>query len=127
WSVDAPSAWAAVRLENGHTLISGNQHGYVREVNRQGQTGGGIKKDDFPGIALRPVQEVTRLANGNTLINNWVGSVPQPDWPTVVQLIEVTRDKKVVWALRDWTTLGPASSTQLLDEPGSAERGELQR
>src|SRR5439155_8996319 len=33
WSCDAPSAWAAVRLENGNTLISGNQNGYVREVN----------------------------------------------------------------------------------------------
>jgi Mal s 1 allergenic protein-like len=127
WSVDAPSAWAAVRLENGHTLISGNQHGYVREVNRQGQTVWEINKDDLPGIPLHTVQEVTRLANGNTLINNWVGSVPQPDWPTVVQLIEVTRDKQVVWALRDWTTLGPASSTQLLDEPGAAEKRQLRR
>ena len=51
----------------------------------------------------------------------------QQNWPTVVQLIEVTPGKKVVWALRDWTTLGPASSTQLLDEPGAAERGQLQR
>jgi hypothetical protein len=127
WSVDAPSAWAAVRLKNGNTLISGNQHGYVREVNRRGEVVWEIKKDDLPGIPLYTVQEVSRLANGNTLINNWVGSVPQQDWPTVVQLIEVTPDKKVVWALRDWTTLGPASSTQLLDEPGAAERGQLQR
>jgi hypothetical protein len=59
--------------------------------------------------------------------NNWVGSVPLADWPTVVQLIEVTPGKKVAWALRDWTTLGPASSTQLLDEPGTAEKRELQR
>jgi hypothetical protein len=29
--------------------------------------------------------------------------------------------------LRDWETLGPASSTQLLDETGVAERGQLQR
>jgi hypothetical protein len=127
WSVDAPSAWAAVRLKNGNTLISGNQHGYVREVNRRGEVVWEIKKNDLPGIPLYTVQEVSRLANGNTLINNWVGSVPQQDWPTVVQLIEVTPDKKVVWALRDWTTLGPASSTQLLDEPGAAERGQLQR
>jgi hypothetical protein len=35
WSVAAPCAWAAVRLKNGNTLISGNQQGYVREVNRQ--------------------------------------------------------------------------------------------
>jgi Mala s 1-like protein len=127
WSVEAPSAWAAVRLKNGNTLISGNQHGYVREVNRRGEIVWEIKKDELPGIPLYTVQEVTRLANGNTLINNWVGSVPQQDWPTVVQLIEVTPDKKVVWALRDWSTLGPASSTQLLDQPGAAERRQLQR
>jgi hypothetical protein len=127
WSVAAPSAWAAVRLKNGHTLISGNQHGYVREVNSAGETVWEINKDDLPGIPLHTVQEVSRLANGNTLINNWVENVPQSDWPTVVQLIEVTPDKKVVWALRDWTTLGPASSTQLLDEPGIAEKMELQR
>jgi hypothetical protein len=61
------------------------------------------------------------------LINNWVGSAATEDWPKIVQLIEVTPEKKVVWALRDWTTLGPASSTQLLDEPGIAEKRELQR
>jgi outer membrane protein assembly factor BamB len=127
WSTPAPSAWAAVRLKNGNTLISGNQRGYVREVNRKGETVWEVNKDDFPEIPLHTVQEVSRLSNGNTLINNWVGNVPKEDWPTVVQLIEVTRDKKVDWALRDWTILGPASSTQLLDETGAAERGELQR
>ncbi len=127
WSVPAPSAWAAVRLKNGNTLISGNQHGYVREVNPKGETVWEINKDDFPGMPLLTVQEVTRLANGNTLINNWAGSKPLEEWPNYVQLLEVTPDKKVVWALRDWKTLGPASSTQLLDEPGVPEKGELQR
>jgi hypothetical protein len=118
WSVAAPSAWAAVRLENGNTLISGNQRGYVREVNSNGDTVWEINKSDLPGIPLYTVQEVSRLNSGNTLINNWPGSLPLEEWPNVVQLIEVTPDKKVVWALRDWTTLGPASSTQLLDDPG---------
>jgi outer membrane protein assembly factor BamB len=127
WSVPAPAAWAAVRLENGNTLISGNQHGYVREVNRKGEIVWEINKDDLPGIPLHTVQEVTRLANGNTLINNWAGSRPKAEWTEVVQLIEVTPDKKVVWALRDWTLFGPASSTQLLDEPGIPEKGEQQR
>ena len=127
WSVPAPSAWAAVRLKNGNTLISGNQHGYVREVNPKGETVWELTKDELPGIPLYTVQEVSRLANGNTLINNWAGSQPMTEWPKVVQLIEVTPEKKVVWALRDWTTLGPASSTQLLDQPGKAEKGELQR
>jgi hypothetical protein len=46
---------------------------------------------------------------------------------TTVQLLEVTRHKKVVWALSDWEHIGPASSTQLLDEPGVPENGDLQR
>jgi hypothetical protein len=127
WSVDAPSAWAAVRLKNGNTLISGNQHGWVREVNKAGQIVWEITKNELPGITLEVVQEVTRLANGNTLINNWSGSRPFEEWPNVVQLIEVTPDKKVVWALRDWKNFGPASSTQLLDEPGVPENGDQQR
>ncbi len=127
WSVAAQSAWAAVRLKNGNTLISGNQAGYVREVNPKGETVWEINKGDLPGLPLYTVQEVSRLANGNTLINNWAGSLPLEQWPGVAQLIEVTPDKKVVWVLRDYSVLGPASSTQLLDEPGVPEKGELQR
>jgi hypothetical protein len=127
WSVDAPSAWAAVRLENGNTLISGNAVGYVREVNPKGEIVWQINKNDLPGIPLYTVQEVSRMANGNTLINNWSGGLPVDQIQTAVQLIEVTPDKKVVWALKDWKTLGPASSTQLLDEPGIPENGDLQR
>ena len=87
WSVAAPSAWAAVRLKNGNTLISGNEKGYVREVNPKGETVWEINKNDLPGIPLYTVQEVDRLANGNTLISNWAGSLPMADWPTAVQLI----------------------------------------
>lgn len=129
WSVDAPSAWAAIRLKNGNTLISGNQHGYVREVNPKGDIVWEINKDDLPGITLYTVQAVSRLANGNTVICNWYGGVKKPDWKKVVQVIEVTPAKKVVWALRQWDNpdLGPASSIQLLDEPGKAENGDIQR
>jgi hypothetical protein len=127
WSVDAPSAWAAVRLANGNTLISGNSFGYVREVNPRGETVWEVDKRDLPGIPLFTVQEVSRLANGNTLINNWSGGLPLDEIRTAVQLVEVTPDKRVVWALKDWKTLGPSSSTQLLDEPGVAEDGGLQR
>jgi hypothetical protein len=129
WSVEAKSCWAAIRLKNGNTLISGNQNGYVREVDREGKVVWEINKDDLPAIRLHTVQEVDRLANGNTVICNWVGGVKKADWPTVVQVVEVTPDKQVVWALREWADpdLGPASSIQLLDEPGVAEDGDLQR
>ena len=129
WSCPAPSAWAAVRLKNGNTLISGNQHGYVREVNRAGEIVWEINKNDLPGFPLYVVQEVNRLANGNTVICNWSGFVKKEEWPNVVQIIEVTPQKKVVWALREWKDpdLGPASCIQLLDERGSEENGDLER
>ena len=124
WSVDAPSAWAAVRLKNGNTLISGNQRGYVREVNPKRETVWEINKDDLPGFPLFTVQEVSRLANGNTLINNWAGSAPSVDqWKTVVQLIEVTRDKKVVWSFKDFKTFGNGlAAAQLLGVKGKVIR-----
>jgi hypothetical protein len=129
WSVDAPSAWAAVRLENGNTLISGNQHGTVREVNPGGETVWQIDKDELPGYPLYTVQELNRLANGNTIISNWGGSIHKEDWPKVVQVIEVTPDKKVMWALHQWKDpdLGPSSCIQLLDEPGVEENGDHMR
>jgi hypothetical protein len=127
WSVPAPSAWAAVRLDNGNTLISGNGFGYVREVNPKGEIVWEVKKNDLPGFPLSTVQEVSRLKNGDTLINNWTASLPNDQRLASMQLIEITPDKKVVWALRDWKDLGPASSTQLLDEPGIPENGDLQR
>ena len=41
---------------------------------------------------------------------------------------EITPDKKVVWALKDWKDLGPATAIQVLDDPGLPERpGDLQR
>ncbi len=128
---NARSVWAAVRLKNGNTLISGNQHGWLREVNPQGQTVWELKDGDLP-VKLYNVQEATRLANGNTLINNWCGNGIRDvaQWPTSVQLLEVTPDKRIVWQVQSWQTpnLGPASSTQLLDEPGVPEEpGSLQR
>ncbi|MDO6435253.1 hypothetical protein Q4E93_31845 [Flavitalea sp. BT771] len=118
WSVEAPSTWGAVRLGNGNTLISGNQHGYVREVNPKGDIVWEINKDDLPGFPLYTVHGVARLSNGNTVISNWGGFLRKEDWDKVVQVIEVTPDKKVVWALYQWKEpdLGPSSCIQVLDE-----------
>jgi hypothetical protein len=121
-----------VRLKNGNTLISGNQHAYVREVNARGEVVWELTQKDVPDTALYTIQEVSRLANGNAVVCNWCpGRVKDKKvWPSTVQVLEVTPEKKVVWALREWAEpadLGPASSLQLLDEPGVAENRELMR
>jgi len=129
WSCDAPSVWHAVRLKNGNTLTAGNQHAFAREIDRAGKVVWELKDGDLPGLKLNSVHQAIRLANGNTVICNWTAGVKKPDWPKIVQIIEVTADKKVVWALNEWSApdLGPASCIQLLDEPGIPENRELMR
>jgi Mal s 1 allergenic protein-like len=129
WSCEAPSVWHATRLKNGNTLISGNQHGFVREINPAGEIVWEVKKGDLPGITINGVHQATRLANGNTVFCNWTAGVKKPEWPSIVQVVEVTPEKQVVWAFREWTEpdLGPASCIQLLDEPGKMENGDLMR
>lgn len=129
WSCDAPSVWHAVRLANGNTLISGNQNAFAREISPDGKIVWEIKNGDLPDIRINSVHQAIRLANGNTVITNWTAGVKKPDWPKIVQLIEVTPEKKVVWAINEWKDpdLGPASCIQLLDERGRDEAQELMR
>jgi len=124
WSYSAPGAWSATRLKNGNTLIS-TYHHTVIEVNPQGQVVWQFTQEDVPEYRCFIFQEVSRLANGNTVICNWcpVDLKDPKQWPGSVQVLEVTPEKKVVWALRQWDQpdLCPASSLQLLDEPGVPE------
>ena len=129
WSVDASSAWSAIRLKNGNTLISGDSEGYTREVNMKGETVWEFTRADAP-FTLGNTQTAGRLANGNTVICSWIaGNNNTKEWAGTVQAFEVTPDKKIVWALSSWDKpdLGPATYIQRLDEPGNPDNGELQR
>ena len=70
------------------------------------------------------MQIATRLPTSNTInnwVNQWNGKIDPNTAP--VQALEITPDKKVVWALRSWASsdFGPATAMQLLDEPGTPE------
>jgi hypothetical protein len=130
WSRDVANCWSAVPLGNGNILIAGAGDKFAREINRKGETVWEWTAADTPEYKFSNVQTATRLPNGNTIINNWFNEwgdkLDLGDAP--VQAIEVTPDKKVVWALKDWTNLGPATAVQLLDDPGIPENpGDLQR
>ncbi len=129
WSVNAPSAWSAIRLHNGNTLISGDGLGYTREVNPKGETVWEFTKADAPFL-VGNTQTANRLANGNTVICSWVaGNNKTEEWAGTVQVFEVTLAKKIVWAMSSWDKpdLGPSTYIQLLDEPGNPDNGVLQR
>ena len=130
WSYACNYPWDAVRLKNGNTLITTDDN-TVREVNKQGEIVWQFSQQDAPEYKFIIFQEANRLANGDTVICNWCPHNLDPKlWPGTVQVLEVTPAKKVVWALSEWKNpdLGPASSIQLLDEPGTPENlGEQQR
>lgn len=127
WSVAAKSPWHAVRLKTGNTLIAGDWSRYAREVNPKGETVWEFAQADAPNYRLGNIQTANRLANGNTVICCWIAGVNDTShWPGTVQVFEVTPQKQVVWALSSWKDpdLGPATSIQLLDEPGAPEDQE---
>ena len=117
WRYNSPKPWAALRLKNGNTLITDEGGDYTREVNPKGETVWECKDSDLPEAyrLASPSQSVTRLVNGNTIFTSRGKNGQGP------QLVEVTPDKKVVWVLQDWKTLGPATAVQVLDDPGIPE------
>ena len=116
WSYTVPTPWAAIRLHNGHTLITDEQDVATREVDASGKVVWEVNQHDIPAAYwYGNSQSATRLANGNTILCSRGGANHGP------QLVEVTPDKKVVWVLQDWQHFGQATAVQILDEPGLPE------
>lgn len=107
---------SAIRLPDGHTLIAcGDRPGGSRvfEVDPAGRTVWEVKGDELPGITLKFMAGFHRLPNGNTVMSNWLG---HGQFGRAPHLIEVTRDKQVVWTFADHQTLKTISSVQILDD-----------
>jgi outer membrane protein assembly factor BamB len=116
---------SATRLPNGNTLIAcGDRPGGSRvfEADENGKCVWEVTSADLGDIKLAFMAGVQRLPNGNTVMCNWLG---HGKFGTAPHLIEVTRDKKVVWTFADHKTMKTISSIQLLDVPGDAIRGEI--
>jgi hypothetical protein len=126
WSANVPAPWDAERLRNGNTLIASNS-GFVREVNPDGATVWEFRPTvDAPEYRFWVTQTAIRLADGNTLISNWHGKDAGGE---PVQFIEVTPEKKIVWALRSWTdpaNLGTATGMQILNSAGRPDPMAIQ-
>lgn len=105
--------FCALRLKNGNTLVStGNGHGIV-EVTPAGQDVWSIHQNDLPGIQFAWVTSLQVLPNGNILIGNCHAGPENP------QLVEVNRNKKVVWSFKDFERFGNATTnSQILSIDG---------
>jgi len=105
--------FAALRLENGNTLIStGNGHRVI-EVTPKKEIVWSLEQNELPGIQLAWVTTLQVLPNGNIVLGNCHAGPENP------QIIEVTRDKKVVWSFKDFDRFGNAlTNTQILTTNG---------
>ena len=105
--------FAAVRLARGNTLRStGNGHA-VLEVTPEKEIVWQLTQDELPGIQLAWVTSMQVLPSGNIVVNNCHAGESNP------QIIEVTRDKQVVWTFRDFERFGNSlTNNQVLTTNG---------
>lgn len=112
----------ALRLKNGNTLIGGGDNNRVFEVTPAKKVVWSVERDELKDLDGKPIHlcwitSIQRLPNGNTVIGNTHAGPENP------QMIEVTREKKVVWSLHDWKTFGnDLCASWLLDVKGNIIR-----
>ncbi len=125
WTFAVPGVWGVEPLANGNLLITSRAG--VWEVSHAGETVWKVGPGELADYKLSNLQLAWRLPNGNTVLNNWVNSwsnASEVAKGEAVQALEVTPEKKVVWALRSWKepALGPATTLQFLDVPSAPEQ-----
>lgn len=115
--------FAAVRLANGNTLISGGDAALkVAEFDRDANIVWELRANSLPGYRLVHVPGIQRLANGNTVVTNWGGHSNGFDEP---QILEVTPNKQVIWSVKEIDVLGPVSNVHVVDTADDFGAGAL--
>ncbi|WP_253158689.1 beta-propeller domain-containing protein [Stieleria tagensis] len=102
------AVFCALRLENGNTLIStGNGHSVI-EVTPQKDIVWKVDQNDLKDITLAWVTTLQVMDNGNIVLGNCHAGPGQP------QIVEIDRDKQVVWSLMDFEHLGNSVSNSVI-------------
>ncbi|MEZ6037353.1 MAG: PQQ-binding-like beta-propeller repeat protein [Planctomycetota bacterium] len=94
--------FCALRLDNGNTLIAtGNGH-RVLEVTPEKKVVWMLTADDLPDIELAWITTLQVMANGDIVLGNCHAGPHNP------QILQVNRDKKIVWTFQDFDRFGNA-------------------
>ncbi len=118
WEFKTPEepkeAWpfTAIRLPDGHTLVALTHSNTVVEVDASARIVWQLTNADLPQPLLKDPCGAQRLPNGNTVITSY-GAGDQK-----VKLLEVTRDKNVVWTF-EREKKGGIHEFQILDTNGT--------
>lgn len=106
--------FTAIRLDNGHTLVSLTHGNKVAELDYKGAIVWKVTNDDVNGLLQDPCGS-QRLANGNTVIGSHAAN-------TGISMIELTPEKKMVWTSAHPLAAG-VHHFQILTTNGKPEPG----
>ena len=110
--------FCCLRNAAGHTLISLTVGSHIIEVDEAGKIVWELRDGDLPGVPVNRTTALSWLPNGNIVFSNYAARAPNP------KLVEITREKKVVWTYVDGTKEG-VHEFQLLDDAGKPLPGVL--
>ncbi|MBL8812115.1 MAG: hypothetical protein JNM43_18260 [Planctomycetaceae bacterium] len=110
--------FTAIRLDNGNTVISLTHGNKVIEVDGQGKVIWKVTNEDVGGVFKDPCG-AQRLANGNTVVGSHGAS-------SGIFLVEVNRDRKIVWSSQHPAATA-VHSFQILTTNGVPEPGMPQK
>lgn len=110
--------FTAIRLDNGHTLISLTHGNKVVELNQKNEISWKVDNTDVKGLFRDPCG-CQRLANGNTVIGSH-GAVQG------ISMVEVTPERQIVWT-SDHPLAAGVHSFQILTTNGQPEPGIPQK
>lgn len=106
--------FTAIRLDNGHTVVSLTHGNKVVEFDTQGQVVWKVTNEDVGGLFKDPCGS-QRLANGNTVIGSHGAN-------TGISMVEVTPENKIVWT-SDHPLAAGVHHFQILSTNGVQEPG----
>ncbi len=106
--------FAAIRLDNGNTVVSLTHGNKVVELNPQGQVIWKVTNEDVRGLFKDPCGS-QRLANGNTVVGSHAANQG-------IAMVEVTPGKKIVWT-SDHPLAAGVHHFQILTTNGKPEPG----
>ena len=124
WECKSPESTAdnrsfcCLRNAAGHTLISLTVGSNLIEVDAAGKIVWELRDGDLAGVQVNRTTAVSWLPNGNIVFSNYAARAPQ------AKLVEITREKKVVWTYTDASNQG-VHEFQLLDTEGKPQVGVL--
>ena len=113
-----------VPVGKGNLLVTCGDGHKVQEFDKDGKVVWELNENDLEGNPLRLMAGCQRLPNGNTIFCNYLGHGFIGKQP---QVLEVTRDKKVVWQIEDHANFKTINQIQLLDVKGNVLKGEILR